>query len=55
MLGVLHEELRDFVTAARSGLPSATDSLDQAVGGLRIAEAIVESARSGEAVTLRPA
>jgi predicted dehydrogenase len=47
--------LRDFVTAARSGIPSATTSLSQAIEGLRIAEAIVESARTGEAVTLRPA
>ena len=54
VLGALQEELRDFVTAARSGLPSATASLDQAVDGLRIAEAIVESARSGQSIALMP-
>ena len=54
VLGALQEELRDFISAARSGLPSATASLSQAVEGLRIAEAIVESARSGQAVTLLP-
>jgi hypothetical protein len=43
VLGALREELRDFVTAARSGIPSATLSLSQA---------IVESARSGQTVTL---
>jgi predicted dehydrogenase len=50
----LREELHDFVTAARSGLPSATASLNPAIEGLRIAEAIVESARSGQTVTLMP-
>ena len=54
VLGALREELRDFVTAARSGIPSATASLNQAIEGLRIAEAIVESARSGQTVTLMP-
>lgn len=54
VLGALQEELRDFVTAARSGIPSATASLRDAIEGLRIAEAIVESARSGQAVALMP-
>lgn len=52
VLGALQAELGDFVTAARSGIPSATVSLSEAIEGLRIAEAIVESARSGQAVTL---
>ena len=52
VLGALQAELSDFVAAARSGLASTTASLDQAIAGLRIAEAIVESARSGKAVEL---
>jgi predicted dehydrogenase len=54
VLGALQVELGDFVTAARSGIPSATASLNQAIDGLRIAEAIVESSRSGQTVTLLP-
>jgi predicted dehydrogenase len=54
VLGALQDELRDFVTTARSGIPSATASLRDAIEGLRIAEAIVESARSGQAVALMP-
>jgi predicted dehydrogenase len=54
VLGALQLELGDFVTAARSGIPSATASLNQAIDGLRIAEAIVESSRSGQTVTLLP-
>jgi predicted dehydrogenase len=53
VLGALQAELADFVASARSGLPSATASLEHAVEGLRIAEAIVESARTGQAVMLK--
>jgi predicted dehydrogenase len=52
VLGALQAELADFVASARSGLPSATASLEHAVEGLRIAEAIVESAHTGQAVML---
>jgi predicted dehydrogenase len=54
VLGALQAELADFVATARSGVPSATASLGQAIEGLRIAEAIVESSRTGQAVTLEP-
>lgn len=50
--GALQAELADFVASARSGRPSSTASLEQAIEGLRIAEAIVQSAASGEAVVL---
>jgi predicted dehydrogenase len=53
-LGALQAELADFVATARSGVPSATASLGQAIEGLRIAEAIVESSRTGQAVSLGP-
>ena len=54
VLGALQAELADFVATARSGVPSATASLAQAIDGLRIAEAMVESSRTGQAVTLEP-
>jgi len=52
VLGALQAELSDFVAAARTGIPSTTACLDQAIEGLRIAESIVESARTGQAVEL---
>ena len=50
--GALERELADFTTAARTGIPSRTASLDQAIEGLRLAEAIVEAGRTGQAVAM---
>ena len=48
--GALQRELHDFVAAARSGIPSRTANLDQAVTGLKLPEAIVPAANSGQPV-----
>lgn len=50
--GALQRQLHDFIQAARGGTPAATACLDQAVAGLRLAEAIVEAAQTGQAVEL---
>ena len=50
--GALERELSDFVAAARSGIPSSTACLRQAIEGLQLAEAIVEASRTGQAVSL---
>jgi predicted dehydrogenase len=50
--GALERELADFANAARTGVPSRTASLDQAIEGLQLAEAIVEATRTGQAVAM---
>lgn len=50
--GALQEELQDFVTAVRIKKPSPIASLADAVEGLRIAEAMIESARCGTTLQL---
>jgi predicted dehydrogenase len=50
--GALERELADFTNAARTGIPSRTASLDQAIEGLQLAEAIVEATRTGQAVAM---
>ena len=50
--GALERELSDFVAAARSGIPSSTACLRQAIEGLQLGEAIVESSRTGRTVHL---
>lgn len=50
--GALERELADFTNSARTGIPSRTASLDQAIEGLRLAEAIVEATRTGQVVAM---
>ncbi len=50
--GALRDELSDFVQCARSGRPSSVADLNQAVAGLQLAEAIVESAQRGQPIDL---
>lgn len=50
--GALQDQLLDFLTAVRRGCPSSIASLSDAVQGLRIAEAIIASVRSGGTVEL---
>lgn len=50
--GALREELSDFCRCARAGRPSAIADLDQAVQTMRIAEALIESARQGRTLDL---
>jgi predicted dehydrogenase len=50
--GALREQDRHFLDLVRSGAASPVASAADAVAGLRVAEAIVESARSGSAVRL---
>lgn len=50
--GALQEQLLDFLAAVRLGRPSPIASLADAVQGLRVAEAIIESARLGTTITL---
>lgn len=51
--GALREEDAHFIDCVSSGRPSSVASVDDAVEGLRIAEAIIQSAESGREVTLR--
>ena len=50
--GALREEDAHFVETVRSGRPSTVASADDAVSGLRIAEAIIASAAAGVPVAL---
>jgi predicted dehydrogenase len=50
--GALREEDAHFIDCVSQGRPSAVTSVDDAVEGLRIAEAIMESASTGREVTL---
>jgi len=50
--GALREQDRHFVERVREGRPSPIASAEDALAGLRIAEAIVESARRGAEVRL---
>jgi predicted dehydrogenase len=50
--GALREELSDFCRCARAGRPSAIADLDQAVQTMRMAEALIESARQGRTLDL---
>lgn len=52
--GALREEDAHFIERVRSGAPSPIASVDDAVTGLRLAEAIIESAATGQPVTLAP-
>jgi len=54
VVGALREQMADFTRAVRSGEPSAIADPDAAVEGLRIAEAIIESAATGQPVCLDP-
>jgi len=51
--GALREEDAHFIECVRSGNPSTVTSVDDAVEGLRIAEAIMESAATGREVIIR--
>jgi predicted dehydrogenase len=50
--GALRSELADFVSCVRRGQASRVANLEQAVQGLQLAEAIVESAQLGRPVHL---
>jgi len=50
--GALREQLQDFLASVRLGQPSRIASLADAVEGLRVAEALIESARLGKTVEL---
>ncbi len=50
--GALREEVTHFIARVRDGSPESIASITDAVSGLRVAEAIVQSAGSGSAVTL---
>jgi predicted dehydrogenase len=50
--GALRLEDEHFISCVRSGMPSPIASLDDALHGLEIAEAIVQSAESGAEVAL---
>ena len=50
--GALREEDAHFIDRVATGTPSPVASVDDAVEGLRIAEAIIRSAESGEPVSL---
>jgi predicted dehydrogenase len=50
--GALREELTDFTNCARSGKVSQIANLAQAVKGLQLADAIIESALSGNSVNI---
>ncbi|MFN8591828.1 MAG: Gfo/Idh/MocA family oxidoreductase [Thermomicrobiales bacterium] len=50
--GALREELTHFLDRVRSGQPESTASIADAVAGLRVIEAVMASAESGQAVTL---
>ena len=52
--GALQEQLQDFLAAVRLGRPSPIANLADAVQGLRVAEAIIDSARRGITITLTP-
>ncbi len=51
--GALSEEDAHFIECVRTGTPSTVTSIRDAAEGLRIAEAIVESAATGQVVRLR--
>lgn len=51
--GALREEDAHFIDRVIDGAPSKVTSVDDAVEGLRIAEAIIRSAATGQLVTLR--
>jgi predicted dehydrogenase len=53
IVGALREEDAHFVECVQSGRPSIVTSVDDAVEGLRIAEAIMESASTGREVVVR--
>jgi predicted dehydrogenase len=46
----LREEVSHFLDCVRTGSPSTVASVTDAVAGLRIAEAIIESAETGREV-----
>ena len=50
--GALREEDAHFIARVRGRLPESTASVANAVSGLRIAEAVIASAQSGESVHL---
>ena len=50
--GALREEDAHFIDCVQRGQPSTVTSVDDAVEGLRIAEAIIESAATGREITL---
>jgi len=50
--GALRDQLADFTACVREGHPSQVASLDDAVEGLRLAEAIMTAASSGQPVHL---
>ena len=50
--GALQAQLQDFLACVRTGTPSAIASLSDAVEGLRVAEAVIASARLGTRVDL---
>jgi predicted dehydrogenase len=50
--GALREEDAHFIARVRTGAPESIASAADAVAGLRIAEAIIAAARSGEAVAV---
>ncbi|NDD21443.1 MAG: gfo/Idh/MocA family oxidoreductase [Synechococcaceae bacterium WBA_3_309] len=50
--GALREELDDFVKCASQGVESATANLEDAVNGLHLADAIIESARTGTPIIM---
>jgi len=54
VVGALAEQMADFARAVRTGMPSAIADFGAAVEGLRIAEAIIESAATGQPVCLDP-
>ena len=52
--GALREEVAHFIARVRDGAPESIASVADAVSGLRVAEAIVQSAATGTAVALVP-
>jgi len=50
--GALQAQLKDFLACVRQGVPSAVASFSDAVEGLRVAEALIESARLETTVQL---
>ena len=52
--GALREEIAHFVDCVRTSRPSDVASVPDAVEGLRIAEAIIASAESGQEIELAP-
>ena len=53
--GALREEVAHFLDCVRAGTPSPVASVADAVAGLRIAEAVVESAETGREIVLQGA